>query len=72
MQETATSNNVSAMPTFVLFKSKVEIDRLRGADEKALEDKIKKWYDGGDEETEAVVKGHVSIMLKVKCYILCK
>jgi thioredoxin-like negative regulator of GroEL len=39
---TAAANSVSAMPTFVFFKNRVEIDRARGADKAQLENKIKK------------------------------
>ena len=46
------------MPTFQYFKGRVKVDELCGADDKALEEKIKKWI--GDEEGESSgVKGHV-------------
>ena len=60
-QETAATNGVSAMPTFLFFRNKVKIDSLRGADPGALEEKIKKWYSSGDDdEEESAVKGYVS------------
>ncbi len=33
--------NVSAMPTFVFFKNRQEVDRIRGADKNELENKVK-------------------------------
>ena len=48
------------MPTFILFRNKVKIDTLRGADPTALEEKIKKYYSTEDEE-ESGVKGYVCI-----------
>jgi len=38
---TAAAYNVSAMPTFVFFRARTEIDRMRGADKANLENKIK-------------------------------
>ena len=52
------------MPTFVFYRSKTKIDTLRGADQNALEEKVKKWYNEGgegDEAEECLVKGHVCI-----------
>lgn len=40
-EQLAHSNNISAMPTFVLYKNSVEVERIRGANKQALEDKIK-------------------------------
>ena len=66
-QETASSNGVSAMPTFLFFRNKTKIDSKRGADAAALEDKIKNWYGGEDDGAEEVgVKGHVSITYHVQ------
>lgn len=51
------------MPTFIFYRNKAKIDSLRGADQNALEEKVKKWgSEGGDGEDseECVVKGHVS------------
>jgi len=61
-QETAAGNGVSAMPTFICFRNKTKIDKIQGADNKALEDKIKQHYgeDGGDGE-EAGVKGMMDL-----------
>ena len=78
-QETAASSGVSAMPTFVFFRSGSKIDSLRGADPNALEEKIKKWYGAGEEdEDEPAVKGHVSIHDLThffqcgKCHLVCE
>jgi thioredoxin-like negative regulator of GroEL len=59
VQESASSNGVTAMPTFILFRNKVKVDNLRGADPNALEEKIKKFYDA-ESEDESGVKGYVS------------
>ena len=37
----AQANRVSAMPTFVFFKNSREIERIRGADKNALEEKVR-------------------------------
>lgn len=62
------ANNVSAMPTFKFFKGKVKVDEMTGADEKKLEEKIKKWI--GDESNDVGVKGHVSTVYAVALYFL--
>lgn len=62
--QTAESAGVSAMPTFVFYRSKTKIDSLRGADQNALEEKVKKWYNegaDGDDSEECVVKGHMDL-----------
>ena len=41
---TAAANNVSAMPTFVFFRTRVELERIRGADKGQLENKVKQYY----------------------------
>ena len=62
LQETAASNGVTAMPTFIFFRNKIKIDSQRGADPNALEEKIKKWYGSGDDTSSDLgVKGHVSV-----------
>lgn len=43
-QGTAMANQVSAMPTFVFFRNRSEIDRIRGADKAQLENKVKQYY----------------------------
>lgn len=65
-QDIALANNVSAMPTFKFFKGKVKVDEMTGADEKKLEEKIKKWI--GDESNDVGVKGHVSAVYS--CLVL--
>jgi hypothetical protein len=48
---TAAANNVSAMPTFVFFRNRVELERIRGADKNQLENKIKQLAsEGGTSE----------------------
>ena len=57
------------MPTFVFYRSKTKIDSQRGADQNALEEKVKKWYSegaDGDDSEECLVKGHVSKFLTIK------
>ena len=39
-QETAQSNGVTAMPTFMFFRNKTKIDKMQGADNKALEEMV--------------------------------
>ena len=56
------------MPTFKFFKGKVKVDEMTGADEKKLEEKIKKWI--GDESNDVGVKGHVSTVYAVALYFL--
>ncbi|KAK3590873.1 hypothetical protein CHS0354_033801 [Potamilus streckersoni] len=60
-QELAQREGVSAMPTFNFYKNKVKIDSQRGADEKVLEDKIKRWMGYDDEDNEVTVKGHMDL-----------
>lgn len=50
---TAAANNVSAMPTFILFKQRAEIARIRGADKNQLENKIKELYKESNDEGES-------------------
>lgn len=37
---TAAAHSVQAMPTFIFFRNRVELDRIRGADKSALENKV--------------------------------
>ncbi|XP_076438846.1 thioredoxin-like protein 1 [Babylonia areolata] len=61
--DTTQAQGVTAMPTFIFYRNKVRIDILQGADEAALEEKIRKWYqddeDDGDGDTR--VKGHMDL-----------
>lgn len=54
--ELAAASGVSAMPTFVFYRSKQKIDRLQGADIQGLEQKIKQHYGvaevSGEEEKD--------------------
>lgn len=61
-QETAASQGVTAMPTFMFFRNKTKLDKIQGADNKALEDMIKKHYgEEGVEGEEAGVKGMMDL-----------
>ncbi|XP_062607510.1 thioredoxin-like protein 1 [Saccostrea cucullata] len=61
-QETAQSQGVTAMPTFIFYKNKVKVDEMKGADPAALEEKIKKWMGEGEEGADEVtVKGHMDL-----------
>ncbi|KAK2184732.1 hypothetical protein NP493_255g04004 [Ridgeia piscesae] len=51
---TATSYDVTAMPTFLFFRKKNKIDVMLGADPSSLEDKIRKLYDEVENEDEDV------------------
>lgn len=49
-QETAAAQGVSAMPTFIFYKNRIQVDRLQGADPKSLENKMMRHYGcDGDE-----------------------
>lgn len=63
-EDIAATHNVSAMPTFLFFKGKVKVDEMTGADEKKLEEKIKKWIGEGDNDVG--VKGHMDLGLFVE------
>jgi hypothetical protein len=41
---TAAAYNVSAMPTFIFFRNRAELERLRGANKDQLENKVKQYY----------------------------
>lgn len=61
-QETAASNGVTAMPTFLFFRNKTKIDTLRGADPATLEERVKRWYGSGeDADDDNLVKGHMDL-----------
>lgn len=49
-QETAASQGVSAMPTFIFYRNKSKIDRLQGANVEALEAKIQQHIGATEEE----------------------
>jgi len=50
-QDTAASQGVSAMPTFIFYRNKSKIDRLQGANIESLEAKIRQHIGSGDEES---------------------
>ncbi|GFY74805.1 thioredoxin-like protein 1 [Trichonephila inaurata madagascariensis] len=61
--ETATSQGVSSMPTFIFYKNKMKIGQVSGADATALEAKIKEFIGGeGDEASDSGVQGHVDLV----------
>jgi len=73
-QETAASQGVSAMPTFIFFRNKTKIDRIQGADTSALEEKVKQHYgeEGGQVE-DSGVKGFMDLntfLMKNACECL--
>lgn len=74
VQELASSQNVSSMPTFILYKNKVALDRVTGANVPGLEIKIKQYYTATDETEEAAAyQGHMdlsSFILKAQCEAL--
>ena len=62
-QETAAGQGVTAMPTFLFFRNKTKIDKLQGADNKALEEKIVQHYgEEGGEGEESGVKGMMDLV----------
>lgn len=44
-QETAAGQGVSAMPTFILYRNKVKVARIQGADIAGVESKVKQLYE---------------------------
>jgi len=59
----ASTYNVTAMPTFIFFKNNALLDKIQGADNAALEAKIKEHYEaqGWDGEFLSGVKGMISL-----------
>lgn len=51
--KTAEKYNVTAMPTFIFFKSMVEVDRIKGADPNVLKEKVQQ-HGGGETSSEEV------------------
>ncbi|KFM72227.1 Thioredoxin-like protein 1, partial [Stegodyphus mimosarum] len=61
--ETASSQGVTAMPTFIFYKNKMKIGEVKGANADALKAKIKELGGGkGDEATETTVDGHIDLV----------
>jgi len=61
-QETAASHEVSAMPTFIFYRNKTKVDRLKGADPTSLENKIQQYYGSEDsEDGDSSVRGHMDL-----------
>jgi len=59
--ETAASNGVTAMPTFIFFRSKAKIDRLQGGNPEALEAKVKQHYGTDEAEEDSSVSGYIDL-----------
>lgn len=71
--DTAASQGVTAMPTFIFFRSKVKLAQIQGADPQALENKIKELVGSDTDDSEGVVPGHVdlfSFIAKSSCECL--
>ena len=64
---TAAANEVNSMPTFILFRNRSVLDRIRGANKQGLEDKVKQFYEQNsstdtavkEEPVNAAYGGHV-------------
>lgn len=72
-QDTASSQGVSAMPTFIFYRNKAKIDRVQGADPAGLENKIKQHYGDGDTLEGEGVGGHMDLapfIMKAQCECL--
>ncbi|KAK3862293.1 hypothetical protein Pcinc_031821 [Petrolisthes cinctipes] len=63
-QAAATSQGVSATPTFIFYRNKTKLDSLQGADPETLESRVKQHYgDGEGEEAEDTgVPGHIDLI----------
>lgn len=61
-QETASSQGVTAMPTFIFFRNRTKIDRITGADSTALEAKIEQYLTGDDGADDVGVPGHMDLI----------
>ncbi|KDR11479.1 thioredoxin-like protein 1 [Zootermopsis nevadensis] len=61
-QETAASQGVTAMPTFIFYRNKTKVDRVQGADPTSLENKIQQYYGSEDsDDGESSVQGHMDL-----------
>lgn len=61
--ETASSQGVTSMPTFIFYKNKMKLGQVKGADVAGLEAKIKEYSGGdGDEGAESSVQGHIDLV----------
>lgn len=72
-QETAASQEVTSMPTFIFYRNKTKVGQVKGADADGLEAKIKELGGSGDEGVESGVQGHmdlVHLILKSDCECL--
>jgi len=70
-QETAGSQGVTAMPTFIFYRNRVKLDRQQGADPTVLEAKIQQYYGSEEAEEDSGVAGHVSFQFLFRLS-LCK
>ncbi|VDK46432.1 unnamed protein product [Anisakis simplex] len=59
-EELSRKNMVTAMPTFIVYVSKVKVDSMRGGDASALEVLIKKWSDRAPRQ-ESLVAGQIDL-----------
>lgn len=59
--DTATSQGISAMPTFNFFRNKIKLAQIRGADAQALENKIKE-LSGSEDESSETINGHIDLI----------
>lgn len=74
-QETAASQGVSAMPTFIFYRNKVKVAKIQGADIAAVEAKLKQLYETACEVSgeECGVPGQMdlsSFIMKSQCEAL--
>ncbi|XP_063985355.1 thioredoxin-like protein 1 [Diachasmimorpha longicaudata] len=71
--ETAVSQGVSAMPTFIFYRNRTKLGMCQGANSEALENKIIEYYGGGDGDDEGPVAGHMDLntfIMKGQCECL--
>lgn len=62
-QETASSQGVTAMPTFIFYRNRVKVGQIKGTDPQALENKVRDLAGNqNDDDSEGNVEGHSDVL----------
>ncbi|UXI18614.1 Eukaryotic translation initiation factor 3 subunit M [Sarcoptes scabiei] len=69
LTETASNNNVSAMPTFIFFKNRVAIFRLQGANPTSLESKLQELINSQESLDAAAAESGVAGFIDLSMFI---